>query len=210
MFRKLFDSGNGLMITMAQIGDCIFLSLFWVICCFPVLTVGASSAALYDATVRAYRRGDKYSWRRFFSVFWKHLKVGLFPTVVFLPAFAALCYLLIQVWNRAVWGEISWMLFAAAAFVGILLFGILSILFPMLSRFESAGVTLVKNMVLLGLANLPRTLALGLLNTIAVLLCVRFVFPLFFLPALITLIGTLFLEPMFQPYMPQEEPEDAA
>ena len=45
-----------------------------------------------------------------------------------------------------------------------------------------------------------------------IFLCVRYVFPLFFLPALAALIGSLFLEPMFKPYMPQEtsESEDAA
>ena len=37
----------------------------------------------------------------------------------------------------------------------------------------------------------------------------KLVFPLFFLPALIALIGRLFLEPMFKPYMPEEIPEDA-
>ena len=210
MFQKLFHPDNGLMITMAQIGDCIFLSLFWVICCAPVLTVGAASAALYDATVRACRKGDKDSWQRFFRVFFQHLKPGLFPAAVFLPLFAGLCYLLVQVWNRAVWGELSWLVFSAAALVGSLLFGVLSILFPLLSRFETTGGALLKNTVLLGLANLPRTLALGLLNAAGIILCVRFVIPLFFLPSLFALIGSLFLEPMFKPYMPEEEPQDAA
>jgi hypothetical protein len=36
----------------------------------------------------------------------------------------------------------------------------------------------------------------------------RFVFPLFFLPALAALIGTLLLEPMFKPYMPQPAAEE--
>ena len=34
-----------------------------------------------------------------------------------------------------------------------------------------------------------------------------FVLPLFFLPALAALVSSLFLEPMFKPYMPAEEPE---
>ena len=66
----------------------------------------------------------------------------------------------------------------------------------------------LKNTVLLGLANLPRTLALGFLNAAAVILCVRYVIPLFILPALAALISTLFLEPMFRPYMPEETAEE--
>ena len=38
MFKRLFDPDNALMITMARITDCIFLSLFWLLGSFPVLT----------------------------------------------------------------------------------------------------------------------------------------------------------------------------
>ena len=87
---------------------------------------------------------------------------------------------------------------------GLLALGILSVLFPVLSRFENSFAGLLKNTVLLALANLPRTLALGIVNAAAVLLCARFIFPLFFLPSLAALVGSLFLEPMFRPYMQQE------
>ena len=49
MFRSLFRPDSPLMITVNQITDCIFLSLFWILGCFPVVTAGASFAALYDA-----------------------------------------------------------------------------------------------------------------------------------------------------------------
>ena len=96
-------------------------------------------------------------------------------------------------------------MFSASALVGVLVLGILNVLFPVLSRFENSFARLLKNTVLLALANMPRTLALGVVNAVAIYLCVRFIFPLFFLPALAALIGTLFLEPMFRPYMQQEE-----
>lgn len=204
MFSKLLNPDNGLMITMAQVTDCIFLSLFFLLGCFPIVTIGASFAALYDATFRAYRQGDKHSWQRFLQVFRRNWKAGILPTVVFLLAFAGLCKVLIAVWNAAVAGTVSWMVFSGAAFVGVLVLGILSVLFPMLSRFENSFFGLLKNTVFLALANLPRTLCLGIVNAAAVLLCARYVIPLFFLPALAALIGTLFIEPMFKPYMPTE------
>lgn len=208
MFQKIFNPDNALMITLAQIGDCVFLSLFWVLCCFPVLTIGASTTAMYDAVVHTFRMGDKYSWHRFLKTFRGHLRPALAPTAVFLPVFALWGWGMIQIWNRAVWGQISWMAFSAGAFVGVLVLGILSVMFPLLSRFETTFAALMKNTVLLGLANAPRTLLLGFVNAAVVILCVRFVIPLFFLPALAALIGTLFLEPMFRPYMPKEDSEE--
>ena len=210
MFRNLLNPDNALMITMSQISDCIFLSLFWLLGCFPVITIGAATAALYDASFRAYRKGDKASWVRFFQVFRNNLKASLLPTVVFLAAAAGLTALLVGLWNSAVAGSLSWMVFSGVAFLGMVLVGILSILFPLLSRFENSFGGLLKNTVLLGLANLPRTLALGLVTAGAVLLCVRFILPLFFLPALAALVSSLFLEPMFKPYMPAVEGEDVS
>ena len=210
MFRKFLNPDNALMITMTQITDCIFLSLFWVIGCIPVVTVGASFAALYDATYRGFRQGDKHCWSRFAQVYRQNWKAGILPTVVFLAAAAALTKALVGLWNAAVAGSISWMLFSGMAFVGVLAVGILSVLFPMLSRFENSFPVLLKNTVFLALANLPRTLALGLLNAVSVMFCAVFVLPLFFLPSLAALIGSLFIEPMFRPFMPEETSEDAA
>lgn len=208
MFRNLLSPDNPLMITIAQITDCIFLSLFWLLGCFPVVTAGASFAALYDATYRGFRGGEKHPWQRFLRVFKDNWKQGIVPSVVFFALFAALVKTMVALWNAAVYGSVSWMLFSAAAFVGVLVLGIMSVLFPMLSRFDNSMIGLLKNTVLLALANMPGTLALGLVNAVSLLLCIRFIFPLFFLPSLAALIGSLFIEPMFRPFMPVEE--DAA
>lgn len=205
MFRNLFNPESQLMITMSRITDFIFLSLFWILCSFPVVTIGASFAALYDASYRTFRQGEKNSWQRFFSVFRSNWKAGIVPTILFLAAFAGLVKAVIGIWNLAVAGTISWMLFSAGAFVAVVVLGMLSVLFPVLSRFENSLGGLIKNTILLSLANLPRTVGLGMLNAVCLLLCARLIIPLFFLPAVAALISARFLEPMFQPYMPSDE-----
>lgn len=205
MFRNLFNPDSPLMITMSQITDCIFLSLFWLVGCFPVVTVGVSTAALYDATYHGLRKGDKHSWQRFLSGYRRNFKSGIVPGILFLALFAFGGWALIRVWNAAVYEEISWIVFSAAAFFGVFTLGILSVLFPMLSRFENSVSQLLKNTVLLSLANPVRTLLLGVVNAAAILLCMQYVVPLFFLPSLAALISSLFIEPMFKPYMNIED-----
>ncbi len=204
MFRNLLKPDSGLMITMTQITDCIFLSLFFLLGCMPVLTAGASFAALYDAAYHGFRRGDKHSWQRFFRCFRQNLKASLIPNLVFLAVFCSGSWGLIQLWNGAVAGAVLWQVFSGAALAAMVVLGILSILFPMLSRFENSTGALLRNTFFMGMANLPRTLLLGILNAAALLLCVKYVIPLFFLPCLAALLGTLFLEPMFRPYLPEE------
>ena len=204
MFRNLLKPDSPLMITMTRITDCIFLSLFWLLCCIPVVTVGASFAALYDASYRTFRKNERNSWQRFFSVFRENWKVGIVPSVVFLAASWGLLKGTIALWNLAVAGTMSWMLFAALAFVAVVLLGMLSILFPVLSRFENSVGALLKNTVFLAMANLPKTAVLGAINAVTVFLCVRLVVPLFFLPSLAALFGSFAIEPMFRPFMNDE------
>ena len=205
MFRKFLSPDNALMITMSQITDCIFLSLFWLMGCIPVVTVGASFAALYDAAFRGFRRGEKHCWSRFWQVYKTNWKASVVPTVVFLAGILILTKVLVALWNSAVAGNLSWMVFSGAAFVGVLILGILSLLFPVLSRFENSVSGLLKNSFLLAMANPVKTIVLGILNGAAGSLCVVYIVPLFFLPALAALIGSILIEPMFKPFMPTED-----
>ncbi len=205
MAKSWFRPDSGLMTTMTQVTDCIFLSLFFLVGCVPVVTVGASFAALYDATFRGMRKGDKHSWQRFLEVFRSNWKAGLVPTLVFFGAVAGLTTVMISLWNAAVAAQISWGVFAGAALAAVVLVGVLSLLFPMLSRFENSTGALLKNTVVLGLGNIPRILVLGVVNTASVVLCLLFVFPAFFLPSLAALLGSFLIEPIFAPYMPEEE-----
>ena len=207
MFRNLLRPDNPLMITLNQITDVIFLSLFWLICCFPLVTAGASTAAMYDAVYHTFRKGEKHSWQRFVQSFRKNLKGSLLTSVIFLAILLGMATGLIRVWNSAVYGNISWGLFAAAAFLAFVCVGILSILFPMHSRFDNLPTALWGNTIRLGLAKLPLSLGLAFVNTLSAFLCIRYLFPLFFLPGLACLIDTLFIEPMFKPFMPEENEE---
>lgn len=201
MFKNLFNPDSPLMITMSQITDCIFLSLFWIIGCIPVVTIGASFAALYDATFRGFRKHERNVWQRFYKTFRGSWKQGILPTVVVGAGFWALLKGMIALWNMAAVGQMSMMVFSGCALVGVLGVGILSLVFPVLSRFENSFGGLLRNALLLALANMPRTLGLGLVNAVTIFLCARFIVPLFFLPALAALIGTVFIEPMFKPFL---------
>ena len=208
MSRRFFEEDNGLMSLLSQIGDCFYLSLFWILGCFPVVTVGASTAALYDACYHAFRKGEKTSWHQFLKCYKENWKTGILPSILYLAVFAGVGRVMIILWNQVAVGAGSWAVFAGGGVAAALVLGILSVLFPMMSRFDNSVGGLLKNTLLLALANLPRTLCLGLLTAASIVFCARLLAPLFFLPALTAAASTFFLEPMFKPYMP-EEPEES-
>ncbi len=203
--KNLFRLDGPLMTVMTHITDCIFISLFFLLGCVPIVTTGASFAAMYDAIFRGIRDTEKNSWQRFLYTFRQNWKAGIVPTLVFFVIMGALGYGMIQCWNVAVYKQISWGLFSGLALLAVAAAGVLSLLFPMLSRFENSAAALLKNTLVLGLANLPRALVLGIINAGCALLCLRFIFPLFFLPGVAALLSSFLIEPIFRPYMPEEE-----
>lgn len=64
------------------------LNVIWVICCVPIVTIGASTAALYEV-IRELREGhDAHILRRFIAVFPHKFGKNLTVTVIYLAFFA--------------------------------------------------------------------------------------------------------------------------
>lgn len=204
MARSFFNPENALWSTVGQITDVIFLSLFWFLGCLPIVTIGPATAALYDSVWRYFRRKEPHPWHRFFHSFRQNLKSGIFASILWLPMALGLGWGMIQVWNAAVYGQISWAVFAGIALAAFMLVGFLSLVFPLLSRFETGVGQLFGNAIRLALGNLPQTLGLAAVSCVGLFLCVRFIFPLFFVPAVAALASTLLVEPVLKPFMPQE------
>lgn len=55
--RSVFDIDGPVMSGVIKIFDCICLSVLWLLFSLPIITIGASSTALYTAVHRYLRRG---------------------------------------------------------------------------------------------------------------------------------------------------------
>ena len=47
MFRSLFDSESPLSRLLGRLLDIVVLSVLWLVCSLPIVTIGPASAALY-------------------------------------------------------------------------------------------------------------------------------------------------------------------
>ena len=48
----LFNQDNAFNRVMTRIFDLALLNILWTVCCLPVITIGASSIALYTVTLK--------------------------------------------------------------------------------------------------------------------------------------------------------------
>lgn len=212
MFEKLVDSDNGLVITMNWITDCLFLSMLWLLFSVFLVPLGPATAALYDAAVHAFRKKEKVVYRRFFHSMKRNMKAGIPAGVISLAA----GWGGVSLWNRigaaAVESQVGYVLLWGFFVLLMLALGILSFLFPLLSRFETTLPALFKNGFLLCMVNLPRTVGLSLLSAVTIWICAWLWWPVIFMPCLAALVASFFIEPMFAPFLPPEpeetEPEE--
>lgn len=59
---------------MGRLGDVVLLNLLWVVCCIPVVTAGASTAALLTVARKMAAGDDHRVWKSFFQAFRRNWK----------------------------------------------------------------------------------------------------------------------------------------
>ena len=201
MARNFFDPESFAWKPFGHIADLVLLSMLWFLCALPVFTLGASATALYDAVAHGFRFKEPEVFSRFFRTFKNEFALSTFAFLL-LGAVWAACFFALRLFiNAAAPSSASFVAAVAGLFLLLLPTGLLCWVFPLLSRFGFDRKGLLTASVKLALAHLPSTLVMAFSAVGAVWLCLRFVVPLFFLPALLCLFHSLFLERVFQEYM---------
>lgn len=206
MLKQVFNPDNGVFRFLAKIVDVVALGLLWFVCSLPVVTLGASTAALYYTVVRCIRRGEDGTYQSFFHSFRQNIR----PSI-------SLSLLTVVMWFFLDWGYRIVLTLAnqqggamVAAYIAylfalVLPIGVLCWMFPLLSRFTVKPKQLLSTAFRLAVGHLPTTIVLVLLLIVTVNLCQvywYYILPLLFAPALETLITSLFLEKHFKAITP--------
>ena len=74
---RLFEIDGKLFHAMSKIADLVTLNLLWLICCLPVVTIGASTSALYCVTLKMAGNEDTYVCSSFFHSLKENMKQSL-------------------------------------------------------------------------------------------------------------------------------------
>lgn len=197
MLKAIFDYDNPVMSFICKVIDLCVLSLLWLLCSLPVVTVGAATCSLYYAVIKSVRRQRSYPAREFLSCFRKNLKPALLLWLLFL-FFGAITFkvylpLAAHFWLSSLWAD---KLLAALLTVGIFFFASLLLWsFPILSRFDTGSLKILE-LSLLQALRAPLTTVLGLTLAIMNIFLIRLE-PLLLsiLPGLLVWLLTFLMEP---------------
>ncbi len=203
----LFNYDNGLMTTLGKICDCMILSILWCVCSIPIITVGASTAALYYAVNKSIRYNRGYAYKEFFSAFKSNFKQG---TIVWLINLGLLlfgaydCYILYQL-RETISGAKIIMVIIVALLIFLIMW--MTYVYPYMARFALPTKALMKNCVILALAHFLRSVLLTVLFVAAVVASLTVPMAGIFVPVIYMVIANRIVERVFRKYMSEEDIE---
>lgn len=192
------EKKNPLFSFLNLLGQLILLSILWTVCCLPIITVGASTVALYYTVVKVLRRNQDSLFAAFFRGFRNNFLQSLNINMVFLCYFGILAYFAIPRLSAAQSSaDIGFYALVGLAILGVLP---LSFVYPTISRFYHKGGALVRFLLMVIGKHPHIVLGCTLLLAAGILLVLSNPAALLFVPGVVCYVQSLLLEPVFRKY----------
>lgn len=201
----IFSLDSPLMQGLNKIIDFLFLSVLWFIFCIPLITIGASTSALYYTANKTLRNNRGYVWQQFWHGFKSSFKQS---TILWLLlVFALLIFYNDIKITDMLWKDSTIALAAKVFFIflAVVACAIAVYIFPYVARFSAPTKAVLKNSLFMMVRHLPWSILALIL--VAVSLFIEWLIPIFtlFLPGISALILTYILERIFERYMSEED-----
>ncbi|MDD6199735.1 MAG: YesL family protein [Firmicutes bacterium] len=206
---RILSPTGSLMEFVGKVGDFLILSILWLVCCLPVITIGASTTAMFYVSFRLLAGEEEGCFRDFFRSFKENFRQAtlLWLAALLLGAFLGLDLYFYLMWSAA--GEwIGTGLFAIFAAATVLYLCVMLYLFPYVARFRCTFRTAVRNTAYLSLRHIPYTLAMMAADLLLTILCLQVGVLLAALPGMIAFVNGLCLSRVFSRYLPGKASEE--
>ena len=160
---KIFDYDNNFFAGISKVSDTIILNFLFVICSIPIVTIGASTTALYCVSMKSTRDEEVYAVKEFFKQFKQNFKESTIIWLILLlvASFIGLDFYMCSLMSNS-------MLSTAFKFIFTLIIIVIGFIvvyvFPLVARFENSIKNTLMNAVLMSIKHLPYTLIMLVLT----------------------------------------------
>lgn len=163
---KFFNYDSPFMQFLTRLTDLFILNFLFLICCIPLVTIGASATALYSVTLKMVKKEESYIFSSFFRAFKSNFRHS---TVSWLILLLASLVLGMDYRAAGIMGGTFQQIFSFLVILVsmIILFPAIYI-FPYIARFENTIKNSLKNAFIISIAQLPFTILLLLILAAAV------------------------------------------
>lgn len=157
---------NVVVRALSKLGDMICLNVMWLVCCIPVVTIGASTTALYTVMLKLVKNEEGYVFRGFLKAFKTNFKQS---TIIWLIVLALGIVWTVDFHVAGLMPGMAGIVMSAIFLaLGFILLSVLLYIFPLTARYENGIKATFKNALILTVARLPYTLAMDAIVVAAV------------------------------------------
>lgn len=190
-----------------KVGDCIVLSIFWLICCIPIFTIGSATASLYYVVHKNIKKSRGYPYKDFFKSFKDNFAQATVSWLVALITGLLFGIITLYFYSALIAGLSIGYGFFLLAVIDLIYFGYLVWLFAYVARFEGDVTNTIKLSAIMAFSHIGTTV----INVILLIICLYAIylqFPLILiLPAGYILVVSVFIEKQFRKNMSKEDLE---
>ena len=159
---RLFNMDNKFFTVMGRVADLIMLNVVFLICCLPIVTIGASLTALHYVTLKMTRNEESYIIRSFFKSFKQNFKQATVINLIML-AVAAILYMDLRIVGN-IDGTMSQVLYIVFFAFGILYMMVFLYIYPVLAKFYNSIKNTFRNAFLMAIRHLPYTVLMAVIT----------------------------------------------
>lgn len=175
--KNLFNLDGPVLQFINKIVYSVYLNILWFICCIPVVTVGASTTALFYVSLKLSKNEEGNVTKAFFRSFRENFRQSTLIWLIMLVLGIILGvdgYILYHMRFENVFWTLCTAVFcvAAAAYAVVLMY-----IFPLLARFDNTIGAMFKNALFIGIRFLFCTALMAAVYFMMVLVVVRFFTP---------------------------------
>lgn len=183
--RDFFNMDGPFFTVINRLGDLILLNILWLICCLPVVTIGASTTALYFETMKLAENNDGYVAKNFFRSFKENfLQSTIMWIVLFFSGFGIGYILYNMLFHSESFSATTQLVGFSLTLMFCIIYAMIFVyVFPLQSKFVNKIRHTVKNALILGIRHLPMTAIIVASYAIAIFCFFNFsfLFPVFLL-----------------------------
>lgn len=205
--KSFFNPDNWLWQSFSRLADYFLVSICWLICSIPLVTIGTASIALYDTVAHCIKGSEGGLVRRFFRTFKNELLRGCLLTILW-TAVAFVLNMGYQILVQNSEGNTAVAVVSIVYFCALFIpLGCICWSIALESRFSASFGQMLKNSFAFTLAYLPQTFVIVALFVLALNLCLNFPFFVMAVPGVMAHLQSHCIEKVFQKYMPEEAEE---
>ena len=146
---------NVVMRALSRVCDFMLLNIMWIICSIPIITIGASTTAMYTVMLKLVKNEEGYIVKGFLGAFKENFKKS---TIMWLILLVVGIIIGIDIRFSAVMESTMRTIFQSIFLVlGVVWLCMVIYVFPLTARYENTIKNAFKNAVLLSVAKLPYT-----------------------------------------------------